>query len=53
LKSRNKTRLGELTLMPLKAELLQHGDVLHFGSVRMVFKVPGMPDVTGLKDKTP
>ena len=39
LKSRNKTRLGELTLRPLKAELLQDGDVLHFGSVRMVFKV--------------
>jgi serine/threonine protein kinase len=42
LKSHNKTRLGELTLAPLKAELLKHGDVLHFGSVRMVFKVPGM-----------
>ncbi len=40
LKSHNKTRLGELPLVPLKAELLQHGDVLHFGSVRMVFKVP-------------
>ncbi len=40
LKSRNKTRLGALTLTPLKAELLQDGDVLHFGSVRMVFKVP-------------
>ena len=39
LKSRNKTRLGELTLTPLKAELLQDGDVLHFGSVRVVFKV--------------
>jgi len=51
LKSRNKTRLGELTLTPLKAELLQHGDVLHFGSVRMVFKVPGMKDVPVLKDK--
>ncbi|HZS78403.1 MAG TPA: FHA domain-containing serine/threonine-protein kinase [Ktedonobacteraceae bacterium] len=47
LKSRNKTRLGELTLTPLKAELLQHGDVLHFGSVRMVFKVPGMKDIPG------
>ena len=32
-------RLGELTLTPLKAELLQDGDVLHFGSARMVFKV--------------
>jgi serine/threonine protein kinase len=39
LKSRNKTRLGELTLTPLKAELLQNGDVLHFGSVRVIFKV--------------
>ena len=44
LKSRNKTRLGELTLAPLKAELLQHGDILHFGSVRLVFRVPGMKD---------
>ena len=51
LKSRNKTRLGELTLTPLKAELLQHGDVLHFGSVRVVFKVPGMRDVPVIKDK--
>ncbi|HLX56226.1 MAG TPA: FHA domain-containing serine/threonine-protein kinase [Ktedonobacteraceae bacterium] len=40
LKSRNKTRLRELTLAPLKAELLQHGDVVQFGSVRMIFKVP-------------
>jgi serine/threonine protein kinase len=51
LKSRNKTRLGELTLTPLKAELLQHGDVLRFGSIRMVFKVPGMKDVPVLGDK--
>jgi len=35
----------------LKAELLQHGDVLHFGSVRMVFRVPGMRDMPVLKDK--
>lgn len=42
LKSRNKTRLGELTLTPLKAELLRDGDVLQFGSVRLVFKVRGM-----------
>jgi len=41
LKSRNKTRLGELTLTPLKTELLGDGDVLHFGSVRLVFKVSG------------
>ena len=51
LKSRNKSRLGELTLLPFKAELLQHGDVLHFGSVRLVFRVPGMKDVPGLKEQ--
>ncbi len=39
LKSRNKTRLGELTLTPLKVELLQDGDTLYFGSVRVIFKV--------------
>jgi serine/threonine protein kinase len=39
LKSHNKTRLGEMMLKPLKTELLRHGDVLQFGSVRMVFKV--------------
>ncbi len=49
LKSHNKTRLGELTLTPLKAELLQHGDVVQFGSVRMVFRVPGMKDLPVLK----
>ncbi len=42
LKSRNKTRLGDATLTPLQAELLQHGDVVRFGSVAMVFKIPGM-----------
>jgi serine/threonine protein kinase len=45
LKSRNKTRLGELMLTALKAELLQPGDILHFGSVRLVFRVPGLQDV--------
>jgi pSer/pThr/pTyr-binding forkhead associated (FHA) protein len=44
LKSRNKTRLGELVLSPLKPELLQHGDVVYFGSLRMVFRIPGMQD---------
>ncbi len=44
LKSRNKTRLRESTLAPLKPELLRHCDVVHLGSVRLVFKVPGMPD---------
>lgn len=41
LKSRNKTRLGELVLTPLKAELLQHGDVLCFGSIKLIFRIPG------------
>jgi pSer/pThr/pTyr-binding forkhead associated (FHA) protein len=50
LKSRNKTRLGELTLVPLKPELLQHGDILHFGSVRLVFKIPGMRDKPVFKE---
>jgi len=49
LKSRNKTRLGELVLVPLKAELLQHGDIVHLGSVRLVFKVPGMYDTPVFK----
>jgi pSer/pThr/pTyr-binding forkhead associated (FHA) protein len=44
LKSRNKTRLGELTLTPLQPELLQHGDSVRFGSVAMTFKIPGMTD---------
>lgn len=47
LKSHNKTRLGELRLIPLKPELLRHGDVVQFGSVRLVFKVPGMPEPPG------
>ena len=51
LKSRNKTRLGELTLTPLHAELLQHGDVVRFGSVPLVFKIPGMPSVPVPKEK--
>ncbi len=51
LKSRNKTRLGELSLTPLKPELLQHGDTLHFGAVRLTFKVPGMPDLPVFKDR--
>lgn len=42
LKSRNKTRIGELPLVPLKPELLQHGDVVHFGSVRLVFNIPAV-----------
>lgn len=45
LKSRNKTRLGELVLMPLKPELLQHGDTVCFGSIKLIFRIPGMPDL--------
>jgi len=40
LKSHNGTRIGELTLTPKQKQLLQHGDVVQFGSVRLVFKVP-------------
>ncbi len=43
LKSRNRTRLGDLTLTPLKAEKIQHGDIVRFGSVSLAFKVSGMP----------
>ncbi|GAC1391662.1 MAG: hypothetical protein NVS4B11_09340 [Ktedonobacteraceae bacterium] len=49
LKSHNKTRLGELTLTPLQAELLQHGDIVRFGSVPLVFKIPGMTNVSLLQ----
>jgi len=52
LKSRNKTRLGELTLTPLQAELLQHGDHIRLGSVALIFKIPGMADVPVFKDKS-
>lgn len=45
LKSRNKTRLGELLLPPLKPELLQHGDTLCFGSIKLTFRIPGMPEM--------
>ena len=44
LKSRNKTRLSDVALVPLKPELLQHGDSVQFGSVRLIFKIPGMPE---------
>jgi serine/threonine protein kinase len=46
LKSRNKTRLRGLTLAPLQPEPLRDGDVVHFGSVRMVFRVAQGTDVT-------
>ncbi|HLJ35609.1 MAG TPA: FHA domain-containing serine/threonine-protein kinase [Ktedonobacteraceae bacterium] len=50
LKSVNKTKLGELILTPMEPELLQHGDKLKFGSVSMVFRVPGMPDRPVIKE---
>ena len=46
LKSHNKTRLGELPLEPLKPELIQHGDTVHFGRVRMRFGVLCMGKLT-------
>jgi hypothetical protein len=42
LKSRNKTRLRELPLIPLQPELLGHGDIIQLGSVHLKFQVPGM-----------
>jgi serine/threonine protein kinase len=45
LKSRNKTRLGELVLTPLKPELLQHGDTVCLGSLKLVFRLPGKADM--------
>jgi hypothetical protein len=45
LKSRNKTRLGELMLTPLKPELIQHGDTVCFGSLKLIFRIPGAPDL--------
>jgi serine/threonine protein kinase len=46
LKSHNKTRLRGLALEPLKVEALQDGDVVHFGSVRMVFRTVGAQGTT-------
>src|SRR6266581_1061029 len=45
LKSRNKTRLGELTLTPLKPELLHNGDVVSFGSVKATFRLLGTSEL--------
>ncbi len=49
LKSRNKTRLGALVLTPMKPELLQHEDTVHFGRVRLRFQIPGMGSVALVK----
>ncbi len=42
LRSQNKTRLGELTLQPFKPEILQHGDIIFIGGLRLLFEIPGM-----------
>jgi pSer/pThr/pTyr-binding forkhead associated (FHA) protein len=41
LNSRNKTRLGEVTLTPLKPEVLHNGDVVGFGRVKATFRLLG------------
>jgi len=41
LKSRNMTRLGELTLTPFQPESIQNGDVVSFGSVKAIFRLLG------------
>jgi len=45
LESRNKTRLGELTLTPHKPEVLQNGDVVSFGSVKASFRLLGKSEL--------
>lgn len=40
LESNNKTLLHETTLSPHKPETLQHGDTVHFGSVKATFLLP-------------
>ena len=45
LRSRNKTRLGELTLTPRQPEELQNGDVVIFGSVRATFRLLGTSEL--------
>jgi hypothetical protein len=39
LESRNRTRLGESVLVPFQPTPLQHGDVVSFGWVSMVFRM--------------
>ncbi|GHO78342.1 hypothetical protein KSD_61130 [Ktedonobacter sp. SOSP1-85] len=45
LNSRNKTRLGELVLNPHKPEVLQDGDVVSFGSVKVIFRLLGASEL--------
>ncbi|HEX7734713.1 MAG TPA: FHA domain-containing protein [Ktedonobacteraceae bacterium] len=41
LKSRNRTRIGETYLVPLKQEILHDGDEVSFGSVKATFRLLG------------
>jgi FHA domain len=43
--SRNKTRVGELTLNPNKPELLHDRDVVSFGSVKATFRLLGTSEL--------
>ncbi len=45
LESRNKTRLGELTLTPNKRELIKDGDVVSFGGVKATFHLLGASEL--------
>jgi len=45
LKSRNKTRLGELALTPDRPEVLQNGDVVSFGAVKATFRLLGTSEL--------
>ncbi len=45
LKSRNKTRLGELTLTPQQPEVLHDGNVVSFGAVKATFRLLGTTEL--------
>src|SRR5579859_1081537 len=45
LNSRNKTRLGDSILIPLKLEPLQNGDAVSFGSVKATFRLLGTSEL--------
>lgn len=43
--SGNRTRVGNLILVPSQPILLQHGDKVRFGSVSLEFRIPGMSKI--------
>jgi hypothetical protein len=45
LNSRNKTRLGDLTLTPHQPQVLKNGDVVSFGSVKATFRLLGASEL--------